>query len=289
MPDSLPRLAFVGAGRVAGVLAPALGRAGYPVVAIASHGAVQAQALAARLPHCQATSTQESVDLADVVFLTVPDDAIARVVAGIRWRADSAVVHCSGASEIDVLNPAAAQGAQIGGFHPLQTFATPDVQLAGITVAIEASARLLETLREMAVSLGCTPLELPPGARPLYHASGAFAHNYLVTLFGQAVRLWGLLGFTEAQALAALLPLAGTSFATIESVGVAGALTGPIARGDAGTIRRHVAALEQHAPDLLPLYRELGKCALRLTSHQPGTTAELESILSPSKETSSCV
>ncbi|HLG71871.1 MAG TPA: DUF2520 domain-containing protein [Chloroflexota bacterium] len=288
MSSGKPRPAFVGAGRVANVLAPALERAGYPVVAVASRSEPSAERLAGRLARCHVIPVEEAADTAEVVFLTVPDDAIAEAAARIRWRPGSAAVHCSGATEINVLARAAELGAEIGGFHPLQTFAGADAELTGIRVAIEAEGRLRQTLQEMAASLGCTPLELRPGDRALYHASGAFAHNYWVTLFREAVRLWGLLGYSEAEALNALLPLARASLSNVERLGVAGALTGPIARGDAGTVRRHIDALRERAPDLLPLYLALGRQTVPLAKLQPSVIAELESILSD-KETSSCV
>jgi predicted short-subunit dehydrogenase-like oxidoreductase (DUF2520 family) len=281
-----PRIGFVGAGRLANVLAVKLAAAGYAVTGVSSRRQSSAQSLAERLPGCAVFSSLETLaQVSDLVFITVPDDAIASVAAGVPWRAGVAAVHCSGALGLEALEPATQRGA----FHPLQTFATPDTELVGISVAIEASGRLLDTLEEMAVRLGCLPLRLPEGGRALYHASGAFGHNYVVTLFAQAVRLWGLLGFSETQALQALLPLAKTSLVNIERLGVASALTGPIVRGDAGTVRRHLEALQASAPDLLPIYRELGEKSLALGQLEPGVAAEIEAILSNPKESQPCV
>jgi predicted short-subunit dehydrogenase-like oxidoreductase (DUF2520 family) len=132
-------------------------------------------------------------------------------------------------------------------------------------------------------------VRLPGGARPLYHASAAFASNYLVTLLAAAARLWQPLGGSEPQALEALLPLVRTTLDNVERTGTANALTGPISRGDVRTVRRHLKALAHDAPDLLPLYRELGSQTLPLTHLEAGLKAELQSILSDSKETSPCV
>lgn len=286
MAGELPRLAFVGAGRVASALAPKLVAAGYPVTGIASRRAAAAHALARSLPGCTvAGAAQELTRQADMVFLTVPDDAIASVAASVAWPDHVAAVHCSGALGLEALVPAKSRG----GFHPLQTFASPDAELSGISVAIEADEPLLGTLTDMAGRLGCLPLRLPEGGRPLYHASGAFAHNYVVTLFAHAVRLWRELGFSEDQARHALLPLARTSLSNIERLGVAPALTGPIARGDAGTVRRHLDALAASAPDLLPVYRQLGRKSLELTHLEPAVEAEIDAILSKPKESQACV
>jgi len=282
----LPRLAFVGAGRVASALAPKLVAAGYPVTGVASRRAASAQALARSLPGCAAAaSLQALAGQADIVFLTVPDDAIAAVAASVAWPDEVAAVHCSGALGLEALTPAKRRG----GFHPLQSFASPDAELAGVSVAIEAGEPLLGALGDVARRLGCRPLRLPEGARPLYHAAGAFAHNYAVTLFAQAVRLWRELGFSEDQASQALLPLAKTSLSNIERLGITPALTGPIARGDAGTVRRHLDALAASAPDLLPVYRQLGRKSRELTQLQPAVEAELEAILSKPKESHACV
>ncbi|HLQ33423.1 MAG TPA: DUF2520 domain-containing protein [Chloroflexota bacterium] len=283
-------IGFVGAGRLASVLAPALRRAGYDVPAIASRTFDEAQQLAHKLPGTHAVPAPQAVaDAVDLVFLTVPDDAIAEAAGAIRWRPGMAAVHCSGAASLELLTSAAEQRAQTGAFHPLQTFVAGQADLAGVTVAIEASGDLLGTLAAMAEALGCRPLQLPPGAKPLYHASSALAGNYLVTLLAQAARLWQPFGCSEADALGALLPLVKTAVANVERLGAKAALTGPIARGDAGTVRRHLQALEQEAPDLIPLYCELGLKTLPLTSLDETAKAEFEAILSNPKETQSCV
>jgi predicted short-subunit dehydrogenase-like oxidoreductase (DUF2520 family) len=277
----LPHIGFVGAGRVGSVLARKLADAGYPVIGVASRSGASAKMLAARIPGCQVYNSARELAGAqslDILFLTVPDDEIATVAAEIAWPDGVGAVHCSGALGLDVLAPAFMQG----GFHPLQTFAGLDAELRGVTVGIEAQGALLGTLEEMAARLGCVPLRLTPQARALYHASGAFGHNFIVTLFAQAVRLWRLIGFSEAEALQALLPLARAGLANIETGGPQKALTGPIARGDAGTVRKHLEALEASAPDLLPLYRELGLKTAELSSQG----AAIECIL---KESRPCV
>src|SRR6185295_5461330 len=104
--------------------------------------------------------------------LTVPDDAIAPLAAQLPWRAGQRVVHCSGATEVAVLEPALRAGAMTGGFHPLQIFSDPARAgglLAGSTVAIEGPPALEAELMVIAQRLGMTPLRLPPGARALYH------------------------------------------------------------------------------------------------------------------------
>lgn len=258
-----PRLAFVGAGRVAGALARGFARAGFPVVAVASRSAASAAALAAAVPGCRGVpSPQDAADAADLVFLTVPDDAIAPAAAAIAWRAGTGVVHASGAAEIDVLAPAAARGALVGGFHPLQNFADPEVALtglAGCVVAIEAGERLADRLTRLAAALGMRPIRLPAGARALYHGAGSFAAPFVTALLHEAVGIWKSFGMSEADALAALVPLARGTLDAVARDGTVRGLAGPIARGDAGTVARHLAAFDALGGGTAAFYRELAQ------------------------------
>ena len=224
-----------------------------------------------------AETPQQVADAADLVFLTVPDDAIAAVAASIDWRRGSGAVHCSGAASIDLLEPARAAGARAGVFHPLQTFATAEQaerNLPGSAFGVEASSDdLLGTLRAMAEALGGTPLVIF-GEKAIYHASAAIASNYLVTLLDVASGLWESLGSTREAGLEALLPLVRGTVENLEAVGLPAALTGPIARGDLGTIERHLAALGRVAPDSVPVYKELARRAIPIARAKGGLTEE---------------
>ena len=164
-PDS-PTLGFIGAGRIGTALAWGLARKGYAVTAVASRSRDSAARLAAGIAGCRAMPDPQSLaDHADLVLLTVPDDAIAATCAALDWRAGQAVVHCSGATELLALAPAASSGAYTGGFHPLQMFTEPETALRGLpgcTIAVEAEQPLLATLCAMAESLGCHTLRLTP-------------------------------------------------------------------------------------------------------------------------------
>lgn len=260
-----PTIGFVGAGRIATALAPAMNRLGWPVSAVASRSPSSAARLVASIPGCQAAPTpQAAADRAEIVFLTVPDDAIRQVCSAIDWRPGLAAVHCSGAWGIELLSAAADQGAATGAFHPLQTFAGADAPLSGVSVAIDAEEALRGLLERLASDLGCYPFALPPEARAIYHASATFAGNYLVTLLASAASLWA--SFAPGEALPALLPLVKTTLANVEALGPARALTGPLARADVDTVRRHLGALSQAAPELADLYRRLGLTTLRLAA-----------------------
>ena len=258
-----PTLAIAGAGRVGSALALLLAQRGWPIRGIwsrspdsAAHLAQQIGAAAWTDPACLAE--------AQLVLLTVPDGAIADCAQAIAqasgWRAGQGVVHCSGAVEVTALAPAAAAGAWIGGFHPLQAVATIEAALAmlpGSFFALEGNGPLRDWLPALATALGGTWQWLKPGARPLYHAGAVFASNYVVTLFSVGVRLLTQAGLTPEQASAALVHLTTGAVRNLAAVGLPGALTGPIRRGDAATLIRHLQALDATAADLADLYRAL--------------------------------
>ena len=258
----MPKIGFIGAGTVGTALAVGLKGKGYAVTAVASRSKSSADRLAARVPGCQAYEKKQAVtDVAELIFITTPDDAIAHVVAELNWHRGQSVVHCSGADSLTPLEPARKAGAQVGGFHPLQTFASVDhaiKNLPGSTFALEADGELLETLKQMALALDGNWVRLGAGDKVLYHAAAVFACNYLVTLMKLATDLWQVFGVSAPEATRALLPLLRGTLNNLENIGLPDCLTGPIARGDLGTIKKHLAALEKSAPALLSTYRELG-------------------------------
>lgn len=262
--DSNPsrrRVGVIGPGRVGATLAEAFHHAGYAVVSIFGRRADAARAVVARVPGLLAAATpQEVADRSDVVFLAVSDDAIDGVCARIVWRTDHAAVHCSGARELDALRAAAAAGAAVGSFHPLQMFATPAAALAtlpGCTVAIEGAGALGDWLDEAAHRLQCRPIRLPAGHRAMYHASAYYVGPFLIALMQEAVSMWRVLGVDERGALDALATLLRGTVAAVMEGGLAAGMGGCVARGDVGTVERHVAALEAFDPEAAALYRTL--------------------------------
>ncbi|ADV67780.1 Domain of unknown function DUF2520-containing protein [Deinococcus maricopensis DSM 21211] len=284
-------MSIIGTGRVAGVLAPALASAGVPVVALAGRASARADALAARTPGARAVNAQSAVDRADLVLLAVPDDAIASVCAGLHWRAEVACVHLSGATELGALDAAAQAGAAVGGLHPLVAFAEAEAAraaLAGAVWGVEApSDNLRAALEGLVARLGGTPLRIPPGGRALYHAGANYAAAFLVATLAEGARLWAHLGVDEGTALAALLPLARGALGGVARTGLVGSLPGPLARGDVGTIQRHVEALQAEVPDALPFYREVSRAALKVARAQgldAGRSAALSAALRPADD-----
>ncbi|WP_175721658.1 Rossmann-like and DUF2520 domain-containing protein [Burkholderia anthina] len=285
LPDT-PRLGFIGAGRLARCVARRFAQAGFPVVAIASRTAGSAAALAADLDGCRAVDTpQQVVDAADLIFLTVPDDHLASTAAALHVDASraagQALVHCSGASSVDLLDPAKRQGAATGGFHPLYLFGGTDADLTridGCSVTIEADGALHATLMRLAAALGCHPLSIPAGGRMLYHAAAHYAASFALCGLSEAVELWRGVGFDEQAALRALLPMLAGTIETARDKGLADALAGPVSRGDTGIVERQLALLETRGGDHAALYALMTRRAVALAAKRAAPPASLPAL-----------
>jgi predicted short-subunit dehydrogenase-like oxidoreductase (DUF2520 family) len=259
----VPNVGFIGAGTVGTALAVRLRGRGYSVAAVASRTRASSERLAGMADGCRVYDTAQAVaDAADLVFITTPDGVIPQIAGQVKWRSGQCVVHCSGVDSLDILAPAAERGALRGGFHPLQTFATVAYaieNIPGSTFALEADEPLLGTLKEMAAALGGHWIVLKPGDKVVYHAAAVLACNYMITLVKLATDLWKTFGVSTPEATQALLPLMKGTLNNLNNVGLPTSLTGPIARGDSGTVQKHLDALQGRAPELLPAYEELGR------------------------------
>ena len=163
--------------------------------------------------------------------------------------AELGVVHVSGALGLDALS--ALEGNPRGSFHPLQSFPMPRDPSAfrGITVAVDATTpTLMRQLRSLGRAIGAKPKHVGDEDRVLYHAAAVYASNFVDVVVAEAVRLLGEIGWTEREATGALMPLVEGAVSNIRRRGVVGALTGPIRRGDAETVKRHLEALQRLGP-----------------------------------------
>jgi predicted short-subunit dehydrogenase-like oxidoreductase (DUF2520 family) len=256
------QLGFIGAWMVGTALAMRLSDSGYRVVAVSSRSQTSSEKLAEVINSCRAVDSNQAVaDAADFVFITTPDEAIGTVTSEVKWHPEQNVVHCSGADSTEVLKPARQLGAQVGAFHPLQTFASVAQaigNISGSTFALEADEPLLTTLKNMATALNGQCIELTANDKVLYHAAAVIACNYLVTLVKISTDLWKTFNVPAHQATKALMPLLQGTLNNVDNVGIPQCLTGPIARGDIGTINKHLNALEKVDPAVLSTYCELG-------------------------------
>lgn len=268
----MTRIALIGAGRTAAHLGLALAGVGQPVQALGARDADKARPLAAALG-LPVLGPAEAAAAAEWVFLCVRDAAIEPLCAQLPWRAGQLVLHCSGATELNALDAAKAAGAAVAGFHPLQLMADPLPSSAdalrafkGIRIGIEAEGSWRTELDALAAALGATPLHLQAGQRARYHAAANAAASALLAPLDLAARQAAeALGCSTEQAWEALAPLAEGTLRAARARGLAGALSGPLARGDAAVLQAHLQAL---AGGDAVLYRVLMQALMPLAAQR---------------------
>lgn len=257
------RVGVVGAGRVGPVLAAALRLAGHQPVAASGVSDASRRRADALLPGVPLVAPDEVLARADLALLTVPDDALPKLVAGLAEtgavRPGQLLVHTSGRHGVEVLRPALRAGALPLALHPVMTFAgtSVDVQrLAGCSFGVTAPAELRTAAEALVIEMGGEPEWIEERDRPLYHAALAMGANHLVTLVAQSLDVLREAGVAAPDRM--LGPLLGAALDNALRSGDA-ALTGPVARGDAGTVAAHVAELRAHAPGTLASYLALAR------------------------------
>jgi len=260
-----PVIAIAGCGRVGTALAKFLSEAGYQISGLASKSFSSAKRLADLTGTGRYTKIPwEITKKADIVFLTTPDSEISDTCSNIAFndgfKKDSVVLHCSGALPSTILSSAKSCGAFIGSMHPMQSFALNEggSPFHGIIFAVEGDAQALHIAAKIAVDLGADCIPINTEDKTLYHAAAVVASNYLVTLLSFAFRLIEHAGISGSDAWKVLKPLIKGTLSNIEKAGITEALTGPVARGDIETVKRHIEAIGEKLPELLDLYNTLG-------------------------------
>jgi len=258
LPGETPFTGIVGAGAVGTALGIALSRAGWPIHAVASRDAIRRQRFTSAVEGVRAfVEPQALVEEVELIILAVPDDVIAGLAGSIRMYGGQAMIHTSGVLGAEVLAPAMAAGTQIGAFHPLVAFADTERAIAalhGATVAIEGDDQLAALLSQMADRLGATAVRLAPGSKAAYHAAAVLAAGGFIALLDAIAELGAVAGLDEAGSLAIYGPLIEGTLGNARALGIRAALTGPMTRGDLGTLKAHLAAMAAYAPDALELY-----------------------------------
>lgn len=277
-----PALAVIGAGKVGGTLARLWYQAGYTVAGVYSrtddHALRLAQMVEAQALHHPDAAFEE----ADLVLLSVPDDAIASVVRQVK-RADlsgKAVVHTSGALDMEPLVPLAQRGAQIGGLHPALPFArveTAMAQIPGTVFALQAAGQPLRSwLVDLVAAVHGRTSWLEPGQKAIYHAALVIASNYTVVLAGVAERLLLGVGADRAAVQQILHTLLAATVENLRQMEPAAALTGPLTRADTGTLRRHLASLPDE--QLRDAYIRLARLAYPLLRERGVAVEPIEEL-----------
>lgn len=271
---SAPRLGIgiIGAGRVGAVLGAAWRAEGHAITGVSAVSDASRARAAELLPGVPVLPVERIVERSEVVLLAVPDDQLEPLVAGLAATGAApggqVFAHVSGAHGTGVLAPLEAHGSAVIALHPAMTFtgtAADLPRLVGCPVAITAHGDAQAIGQALVVELGGEGVPLAEGDRALYHAALAHGANHLVVLVDQAREVLSSIGIPDPGTY--LRPLLSTALEESLRRG-AGALTGPVARGDAGTVRAHLDALAESdasgvgPADVEATYRALASAAL---------------------------
>ena len=256
-------------------LAMAFAAAGHDIVAVVGRTAESAEHGAA-LVGSTALTLDDGLPPADLLIISVRDGLIGSIAGALAERQPEAgaAIHVSGLTSVDALAPLAAIGISTGAFHPLQTLPTPEAgaaRLRGAHIAVTADLPLREELGDLARDIGATPFLLDDDAKPLYHAAAAAAANFPLGVLSIAQDL-----FTEAGVpWEAARPLVEAVVANAFDLGPRAALTGPVARGDVGTVAAQLRAVRTQYPAWKVDFARFIEMLARLT----GRAVEFEAVL----------
>jgi predicted short-subunit dehydrogenase-like oxidoreductase (DUF2520 family) len=283
-------IAILGLGKVGTAVGFLLRQAGYRIVAVASRSKAsltQGVVYTGGKPY---QNFSEAALAANCIIIATSDDAIANVCTKISSeggiKPGAKVIHMSGVGGLDLLESAQAAGAHVACIHPLQSF--PDVDSAvrnipGSTFGITSADEIKEWFVQVVRDLGGIPFFISDADKPLYHAAACIASNYLTTLIHMVEEIYLSIGMSREDTMRAIWPLVMGTIANIETKGTVQALTGPVARGDAGTVRKHADALRQKLPALLQAYSALGiltaDLGLKKKTLSPRTARLIKEIL----------
>ncbi|MBT3201582.1 MAG: DUF2520 domain-containing protein [Phycisphaerales bacterium] len=270
-------ISIIGCGKVGCAIARLAERYGWNISALASRDENRSRELADQIGSPQtATDITRAAGAGGIVLLTVSDDAIESLCNELSdagaFASGSIVAHCSGALGSDILASARDKcGAKIASMHPLATFPTAEAAIekfAGTYCFCEGDPAATDELMSLAGDIGGKPRLIKSEGKVLYHAAACMASNYFVTLTEAAMALCDTAGIDRQTAWDALSPLVSATLDNVTKLGPTAALTGPIARGDAETIARHIDALDACDADLQAFYRIAGRLTLQLAMNR---------------------
>jgi predicted short-subunit dehydrogenase-like oxidoreductase (DUF2520 family) len=269
----------IGAGRVGAVLGAALARAGHRVVAIAAVSERSRERARLLVPQAEILPVDEVAAAAELLVLAVPDDALPGLALGLGNTAivssGTLVAHTSGSHGIEVLAPLRSNGALPLALHPVMTFTGTEVDLQrldGACFGVTTTDELRPAAEALVIEMGGEPVWIAEGLRSTYHAGLAFGANNLTTLVSEAADVLKRAGVESPQRM--LGPLLGAALDNALRHGDR-ALTGPVARGDVGTVAAHLRAIRSKAPEATAAYIEMSRLtAVRALA--AGTLSEID-------------
>jgi predicted short-subunit dehydrogenase-like oxidoreductase (DUF2520 family) len=274
------KISIIGAGRGGQTLGRLAHEAGYEIADVVCRTSRSANRAVKFIGAGKAQSlARVALSPADILFITTPDDRIAETVDLIRRSSlqPCITLHTSGALSSDVLQPLTTRGFAVASCHPLQSFATPQrgVSLMPHTYfCIEGDRRAVRQARQFVKAIGAKHFTIAKEKKNLYHAAAVLASGGVTTLISAALEMLAHCGLSEREARRVLLPLVEGSLENLAAVGAAKALTGPVRRGDAGTVRKNMQAIAEVDAGLVELYRRLAERSL-LLAEEAGANEEL--------------
>lgn len=273
--DKTERVSVIGMGKVGTALASVLSSRGYEVTKVCDTSEEHRKRAAMLVGATVTDDCIEAARDADIVLIATPDGAIEGVC---RRVADSGLevagkifLHMSGAVTLSALDSARERGATTLCVHPLQTFADLEGavrSLPGSTFAVTCSPEVEPWARGLVEEMGGRMLLVKEGDKALYHAAAVMACSFLTVVEYAAFEACLGLGFSEQEAAEAFIPLVGATLENVARMGAVESLTGPLVRGDAGTLEANLAALERFDPDIAELYRSVSLYGLRLVAER---------------------
>ncbi len=283
-----PNTFIVGAGPVATVLAGGLRLAGVPVLGLWARRPEPARVAGNQSGVAAFSSAPPDLLLeANVVIVAVRDQAIAEVATmlvgtGLVGRSH-VLVHCSGAvSAVDAFAPVLSRVGGVATLHPLRSITNPRLamrDLTGTVFGIEGDAEGLRVVGDLVTALSGTGMTLDGGKMAAYHAAAATASNFVVALMEASRQILETSGISGRAAQTAMVALAKGSLDNVAAQGTKAALTGPIQRGDATTVARHLAILEDVSPTVRDAYRSLARLTLELARDDEADDAQREGLI----------
>jgi len=283
MPNSL---AIIGAGRVGRALGRGLRELGWKIGAVVTRSEASARRAVRFIGAGKACAGMTRQILgSQVILIAIPDDEIAVVAQELARIGEEelrgrVVLHTSGAMDSRVLDAVREQGAIVGSMHPLQSFSGVAVpSLEGRVFTIEGEPHAVRMARQIARSLGGSPVRIAGSKKILYHAAAAMAAGHVLAVEEAATQLLLSLGMRRSEAVRALLPLTRQVLENFETLGPHAAWTGPLSRGDFKVVRAHLEALQESPEEFAQAYETLSHLAARvLAQDAAGMLAELEKI-----------
>lgn len=277
---------IVGIGRIGGALSLALAEAGYKIDSLIYRNPAIAKLVAAIIepaPRMSAFS-DEWVEGADIVILTVSDPAIASVASECvgKISSNSVVLHTSGSLTSEALKVIAESGGSVGSMHPLVSIANPLTGKDSFREAyfcVEGDEAATNAASEMASALGGIPFSIETKMKSLYHAAAVTSCGHFVALIDAAVEMLTDCGIEKAHAQKMLLPLIRSTIDNLASQGIDGALTGSFARADLAAVERHIKAIDLSEKDeIKEIYSLLGDRSIEIARRNGADPIALDAI-----------